>query len=127
MPRELEVSNPLLGGQQPGSKRSGVRQKILLKPFLARADVGQQVPLILRKRDDRPFVENRFLVPRIHLLGAGFYQCACLIQCHITVRRTTRQSKASPTPANKAIHCRNAEPPPPGVVPLLRRVAETSL
>ena len=63
VPGEFEIPNIHFAAEQTGAKGAGIRDKILLKPGFAGADIGQQTPFLVRHGDDGPLIENGPLVP----------------------------------------------------------------
>src|ERR1041384_913028 len=76
---EFKITSVAFCPEQSGAQRPGVGSKILLKVCFPGAGVGQQTPLFSRQRNDCPFVEHGFLVPRVHLLGTRVYQPGRLV------------------------------------------------
>src|SRR2546425_10982318 len=76
---------------------------MILKAFLSRADIGQQVAFMITERNEGPLVKNDFFIPGVHFLRARLYQLACLLKCHRKTFRMPVQSKASPRSRNKGI------------------------
>ena len=74
VPGELEVTDIVLLGQQPGAQGPRIGKEVLLKAFFPRPDVGQQAALVLGEGNNGPLVKDNFPIPGIHLSGARFNQ-----------------------------------------------------
>jgi hypothetical protein len=69
---KIEIAHLVFPGEQPASQRTGIGEKILLEPGFSRTRIRKQMALVSDQRNDGPFIKNDFLIPLIHLRGAGF-------------------------------------------------------
>src|SRR2546425_11604343 len=102
MAGEFKISDLILVSQKSDPEGAGVGQKILLKSFFARADVGQCPAFLIGQRNNGPFIEDGLLIARVHLRRASLNVLFCLVQSHKTCQLCAF-SKASSKPWNKNI------------------------